>query len=167
MIPAPLVPYPSTAMTQFWDSLTDQILESPDMPLFVRQRGGKARGTIIVHDSGRELLIVDNAPANFFLSAAVYGYRFTVPQLMAMLVSGQLPVAMILTRAERQNARFVGVQRVRMTPPNLNALRFRVDHRVPIGLNAPLRSISTLPINDVERHTKLFLSVSNMFLSPM
>jgi hypothetical protein len=154
-------------MTRFWDSVVDQMVQDPTVPLFIRRRGGKGRGSVIMHSSGRELLLVDNAPANFFLSAAIHGHQFTVPQLMAMLASGQLPVAIILTRVERQNARFAGSQRRKMTPPNLNTLRLRVDHRVPIGLNAPVGGLATLPIKDLEKHTKLFLSVSNMFLSPM
>ena len=161
------VPVPSAAMTEFWDSVVEQMVQDPTVPLFIRQRGGKGRGSIIMHSSGRELLLVDNAPANFFLSAAIHGHQITLPQLMAMLASSQLPVAIILTRVERQRARFAGSQRSKMTPPNLNALGFRVDHRVPIGLNAPLAGLATLPIKDLEKHSKLFLSVSNMFLSPM
>jgi hypothetical protein len=167
MSSTPVVPAPSAAMRQFWDLVVSQMVQDPTVPLFIRQRGGKGRGSVMMHSSGRELLLVDNAPANFFLSAAIHGHQFTVPQLMAMLASGQLPVAIILTRVERQNARFTGSQRRNMTPPNLNTLRFRVDHRVSIGLNAPLGSLATLPIEDLENHTKLFLSVSNVFLSPI
>ena len=161
------VPAPTGAMTRFWDSVVGQMVEDPAVPLFIRQRGGKGRGSVIIHNSGRELLLVDNAPANFFLSAAIHGHQFSIPQLMTMLASGQLPVAIILTRVERQNARFTGSQRRKMTPPNLNTLRFRVDHCAPIGLNAALVGLATLRIKDLEEHTRLFLSVSNMFLSAM
>ena len=88
MSPPPAMPAPSAAMTRFWDSVVDQMVQDPTVPLFIRQRGGKGRGSVIMHSSGRELLLVDNAPANFFLSAAIHGHQFTVPQVMAMLASG-------------------------------------------------------------------------------
>jgi hypothetical protein len=73
---------------------------------------------------------------------------------------------MILKSQERSLARFIGVQRANMNPPNLNSLGYRVSHQQAIGLNSRT-ALTAMPISTLEAHFVLFLSPSNMFLEAL
>ena len=59
-----------------WDALIEECLASKDLPLFVRRWGrAEARGQIVQHISGRQLVPSDNTLANWVFVQAYAGMR--------------------------------------------------------------------------------------------
>src|SRR5262249_20583255 len=107
----------------------------------------------------------DNAPANWSLSCALHGRTPTTTEIRDGLEAGRIPVAFALSAAERGVARYKGTQRLKMEPPNLNTLGWKVCHVVDIGMNerAP---VADLPFERLAKHFRLFMHPRNMFVVP-
>lgn len=100
---SPQRPRVKTEMLRYWDDLVRQWVADADMPLPVRKRG--LRGNVTPHAvTGRPLLCVDNAPANWCMSNALLGNRPTIQGVRRALEDGRLPVAKVLTDTEREMA---------------------------------------------------------------
>jgi hypothetical protein len=144
--------------------LIDEWLNRTDLPLLLRLKKGN-RGEPTQHETGRMLVCTDNAPANWALSCAILGRTPTVAELQEGLENGRVPIALALSASERAVARFKGIQRPKMDPPNLNTLGWKVCHIVDIGLNQRCL-ISTISLQRLVNHFRLFLNPRNMFVAP-
>jgi len=147
---------------QHWTDLIEGWIADETLPLLVRKTG--MRGSVIAHKTGRDLVPVDNAPANWVLSSALAGKRPTLAEVIDDLEASRLPIAMMLKKAEREAARYLGTQRAKMDPPNLNTLGYKVCHIEPVGLGK--LQLQTEPITTLAEHMRLFLSPKNMFVVP-
>ena len=145
-----------------WRELVRAWSTDPSLPLLVRAGGN--RGEAVTHGSGRTLVRTDNSPANWAFASALLARTPSAQDALAALVAGQLPVAMVLKRAERQHARYSGLLRATMDPPNLNTLGWKVAHIDRVGLADS--AIEDLPLADLQEHLRRFLDPSNMFLVP-
>jgi hypothetical protein len=156
-------PKVAQSVAAHWSRVLAQWLEDGSVPLLVRKAG--PRGTIVHHQSGRPVVPVDNAPANWVLSSALSNRMPSLPEIMQALESGELPVGFALTAIERTTANFRGTQRIVMDPPNLNSLGWTVCDIEPVGLGTrqPLHEVA---IDHLLNHMRRFLSVDNMFVVP-
>jgi len=134
-------------------------LADKSLPLLIRKYR-RDRGHTKSHKSGRTLVPCDNAPANYFLSSALFDYPFAAKEVPERLESGELPVGMIADAG----ATYKGHQSVNMDPPNLNTLNFKICHIEPVGIG--YGDITQMDIERLKDHMYRFLSVKNMFLLP-
>ena len=63
-----------------------------------------------------------------------------------------------------KEATYKGQQRVKMVPPNLNSLNYKVCHVEPVGIG--YGEIERIDIDVLKSHMYTFLSISNIFLIP-
>lgn len=133
----------------------------PDLPLLVR-KAQQNRGSIVLHESGRQLVPVDNSPAQWALSFALTLGPIDLATVKDLLAKDRIPTAMVFSKEERARARYrcsLGQS------TDFNAKGWKLAHIKPVGLNrrAP---IGTLPIEDVQEHFLRLMTPSNMFVVP-
>lgn len=146
-----------------WDALIEAWIACRDLPMFVRRWGrAEARGQIVRHVSGRELVPSDNTLANWVFVQAYAGVRLSIDDIRRLVKQRELPVALALKATERSLAEFRGL---RGGFENPNDLGWRVCHKHPIGIRYR-GALADLPIGEIEQHFRYFLSPSNMFLVP-
>lgn len=146
-----------------WDGLLEEWVNCADLPLFIRKsQRGAGRGWVLKHRTGRELVPTDNTPANWSLTLALQGKCPSLEDIRASIRNDAVPVAMAMTKAERDGARFKGT---RAEFAELNALGWKVCHKVPVGLRQR-GSITEIPLEVLSKHFLAFIAPSNMFLVP-
>jgi hypothetical protein len=142
-----------------YEELVEDWVDDSSVPLLIRKQK-KNKGHILKHKTGRLLVPVDNAPANWFLSSALKGKHISLSNILPWLESGQLPVAMIPDKG----AIYRGKQKINMDPPNLNTEGWTIRHTA--GLELGQREITKMDLPDLQDHMRKFLSPRNMFLIP-
>jgi hypothetical protein len=146
-----------------WETIIEQWIAARDLPLFVRRWGREeARGQIVKHSSGREVVPSDNSLAHWVFVSAFDNDRPTLADIRQLIERRELPVALALRASERVGCEFKGGKNLRASPRELG---WRVCHKEPVGLRQPGR-LAELPIGTLEAHFRRFLSPSNMFLVP-
>ena len=160
-------PQVSQRVLEHWDGVLLEWASAHDAPLLVRKYGSHqfGRGSAHLHATGRTLVPVDNAPANWCLASALLGRTPTLSELIQALETGELPIAMILKRGEREAATYSGRLSGGDDVPNVNSLGWKVAHIDPVGLRtrAPITEIA---IEVLQAHHVRLLSPANMFLVP-
>ena len=93
-------PEPSKVMVKRWDDYVRDWSTNKRRPLFIRRRTA-GRGSVIQHESGRQLVPVDNSTAHW-VYRAVLANRAPPKRLYIQ----SIPVAMALTKDERRKATY-------------------------------------------------------------
>ena len=160
-------PRPSADVAAHWDSVIASWAGDVGVPLLVRKHDRKdnRRGSALRHNSGRVLVPVDNAAANWCMANALLGRRPTLRELATALDEHRLPVAMILARGEGDGARCRGLFGRCDDTPDLNDLGWKVAHLRPVGLRQRAK-LTEVPLADLQDHLRRLLSPSNMILVP-
>lgn len=155
-------PCVSARMALAWHQRVSEWVNDPDAPLLVRYGRGH-RGEVVPHPGGRVIVIVDDAPAYYFLSLALEERLPTVAELRRDLEDGHLPIARSLTQTERFGARYTGTLES-MNAPDLRELGYSLCHVTQIGL----RRGALIERNPVEllAHSLLLLSPINSYVVP-
>ena len=155
-------PSPTPHIIQEWETLIQEWIDTPDLPLFARKHKGN-RGSEIIHLSGRILIPVDNSPAHWSLSQALLNKTTSIDDIRIALENDQIPVAMAFTKEEKVKAKY---RFTRGSSKNINQYGWKVAHIEPVELpfREPLREA---PINLLTNHFKRLMSPSNMFLIPL
>jgi hypothetical protein len=143
-----------------WTELLDAWVADEELPLLIR-RGSAGRGRILKHDSGRDLVPTDNSPADWAFSLALDGEVPTVRDLRDWFISDLIPIAMVLTREEKQAARY----RCTRQRVSLGTLGWKIAHVAEVGLGRV--SLSTMALGLLQSHCRSFLDPRNMFLVPL
>jgi len=131
-----------------------------EMPLLVR-RSGAGRGQLIRHVSGRGLVPADNSPAHWSLSLALQSEVPTLGDIRTLLERDLIPIAMILSRKEREQATY----RCTRSAVSLNELGRKVAHIEDVALGRG--ELETMPIASLRSHFLRFMMPSNMFVMPL
>ena len=66
-------------MKEHWESLIRAWGDS-DLPIVIRKSGG-VRGSLVVHPSGRKLVMTDNSPAQWAFSRAFAGCAYSLSEI--------------------------------------------------------------------------------------
>ena len=157
----PLRPRIEPSVLLAWEGLLDEWTEEPELPLFIRKFKDN-RGHRIAHSSGRVLVPTDNSPAHWSISLAYAGRCPSLAEVRTMLENDEIPVAMAISRAEKEGAHY---RCTRQTLAGPNELGWKVAHIEDVGLGysgAP----KEVAIASLAAHHKRFLSPSNIFLVP-
>jgi hypothetical protein len=146
---------------QHWDSLIHAWLVS-DLPLVIRKSGG-ARGEMIVHQSGRKIILADNSPAQWAFSRAYAGELYALDDIRRLLENDKIPFAFATKSAEKARMTF----RCTLSVADcVNTCDWKLCHIQEVGLKTRI-SVTDLPIEILERHFSLFLNPVNLFLVPL
>lgn len=160
-----LRPYPSKEQIIFWDELVREWANKPDIPLFVRNysKSNNNRGSITYGFSGREFITVDNSPAQWLYVMACDDHKILLNEILVLLKTGKIPVAMILPAEEKRKAVYCGSLGKTL---NTQKLGWKLAHIDQIGEGLSKIKISTSKESFLEDHFKKFMSPSNMFVIP-
>lgn len=159
---SPARPEPLPDVLDNWDALIAAWAEDDSLPLFARKFKDN-RGAHLAHVSGRVVIPADNTPAHWAFAQALHGACPTLDDVRRSIEGNFIPVAMILSRAERQLAALTGS---RTRSENLNAAGWKLAHIKPIGLKRAI-ALPDVPIERLREHFRLFMSPSNMFVVPL
>jgi hypothetical protein len=151
------------AVQRRWDTLLYDWLACEQAPLLIR-KSSMNRGTIYAHPSGRAIVLTDNAPANWALSAAVLGMVPTLNEALEALRTGTLPVTMAFKAAEKKHAVFKGVLSKMRNPPNLNLLGWKVCHIDGVAGEDRRPMLDKRDLPSLKEEMRRLLSPSNMFV---
>jgi hypothetical protein len=144
-----------------WDRMIEEWMNDETLPIYVRKMS-RNRGQKIKHNSGRILVPADNSPANWSFSSAFSDLRPTLAEIKVLIENDEIPVAMAMSRLERQAAHF---RCTRSSVRNPNQLNWKVCHKRPFALQAH-GEITEMPISIIQRHFRYFISPLNLFLIP-
>lgn len=160
-------PRPSPEVAAHWDRVVSSWADDVAVPLLVRKhdRRDNRRGSALQHNTGRVLVPVDNAAANWCMANALLGRRPTLAELATALDEHRLPVAMILARGEGEGARCRGLLGRCDDTPDLNDLGWKVAHLRAVGLRQRAK-LTEVPLGALQDHMRRLLSPSNMILVP-
>ncbi len=163
MADSPVARGSSLDVAEQWEGLVAAWVEDPALPLLVRKAALK--GAAVPHAaSGRELLHVDNSPANWSLASALLGRRPTLHEVRAGLRAGAILIAMVKLNVVDERSTYRGLLRASMDPPNLNTPRLKVCHVLPVGTSD--RTAAKMPLDTLKEDTRRLLNPSNMFVVP-
>ena len=143
-----------------WKKLLHEWELQEDIPLLVRKDvASKRRGSVVVHESGRELVRCDNSPAQWGCWLAVAGRTPSVAQVRESFERDEIPVAMAFAREEREQAQY----RCQLGKYSVNERGWKLCHVEPVGMNVrtPLERI---PIAQVQAAFRNLLDPANYFL---
>lgn len=154
-------PRVTDSVLQYWDSLLEEWVHAEDLPLFVRKAKDN-RGHVLRHSSGRAIVPTDNSPAHWSIVSAHLGICPTLDDVRRMLNADAIPVAMVISRAEKDGAQY---RCTRGSIPNPNQLGWKVAHIDDVGLGYA-GSLLDITIPMLAAHHKRFLAPSNIFLVP-
>lgn len=148
-------------MLTHWDGLLDAWVAAEDLPLYVRKASNN-RGHALRHPSGRVVVPTDNSPAHWSSVLAFQGAKPTLDDVRRLVQEDRVPVAMVISRAEKEGATY---RCTRGDVPNPNQLGWKVAHIDDVGLGYGGHILDvTLPV--LAAHHKRFLAPSNIFLVP-
>lgn len=153
-------PRVSPNIAESWSILVDDWIASESLPLYVR-RHRRNRGSIITHQSGRELVPCDNSVAHWIYALALGGICPPLDKIAEFIKSDRIPIAMAFNSAEKQNATYTcGKQ-----PVSLNKLGWKICHIDSVGFRSRI-DLATCPFDSIVSHFRKYVSPANMFLVP-
>ncbi len=155
-----LRPTVSAKILGCWDRLIAEWVETDDILIYIRRNRGD-RGSIIQHDSGRQLVPVDNSTAQWAYALALGGICPTVDQVRQLVREDKIPVAMVLKKPEAAKATY----KCLIGDWSLNVFGWKLCHIEPVRFRSKI-DITATPIEHFKAHFVKFMSPSNTFLVP-
>jgi hypothetical protein len=159
---SPIRPDCTAEAKKYWDSLISKWAKDPNLPLFVRKQGDH-RGQSVIHDSGRELILTDNSPAQWVYSLCYQDKRYKLRDIQSLLLKDEVPVAALLRPTERGNAKYKCT--LSSLQGDLVLLGWKLAHVNSSGLRTSKR-LEEQPIASLMTHFVRSMSPSNMILLP-
>ena len=144
-----------------WDEVIDKWATESDMPLIIRKSSG-ARGSEVVHSSGRRIIISDNSPAQWVCYLALNGEVKSVSEIKQALLDDKVPISFAIKEEDKSKI----IYRQTLSEYSINKLGWKLCHkdRVGIGNNEDPK---TMNIDTVIDRFKNLMKPSNFFLIPL
>jgi hypothetical protein len=147
-----------------WDDLIASWAADDSLPLLIRKRErGVARGEVVIHDTGRELVLTDNSPAWWSYLGAFSERLPSLSDVRSALMEDTIPVTMVVDREMVARSRY---RCCTVGEPGPNTRGWKVCHKREVGLGGR-HPFKHRPLNLLQAHFRDFLSPSNMFLVPL
>jgi hypothetical protein len=169
----PSRPRPSEPSLDYWRSLVAEWCERMDLPLLVRKGGH--RGILGKLPSGRKFVRCDNSPAHWAFMGCCAGEHPTLDEVSCQITSGQLPVAMARTRAEKLLVEagshtawggFISRSKYGQVNRFTDGRAYKLCHLKPVGLGSR-GEVEEFEEAALKEHMRLLLDPSNMIVVPL
>ena len=152
-----IVKFPTKDQINIWEGILDEWVSDKTLPLFRRKPSG-GRGSQVIHEAGRALMITDNTPAHWVYRTAVLNAdKPTFSIVREAIRNNTFPIAMMMKKVEKE---FLLKSQVSNSSFRLGNENWKVAHIEPIALSRQ----QNLTIEQYEAHHRKFLSLSNMYL---
>jgi hypothetical protein len=158
---SPSRPRIDTKALQAWKDLA-RAWASSSLPLVIR-KSGLARGSVIRHESGRDLVIADNSPAQWAFNRAFGGAVYALADVISLMEMDQIPFTYIAKASEKPLMRYKCTLKAE---DNINARGWKLCHIQEIGLGTRT-PIERLEIGTLVNHFIRFVDPNNHFLVPL
>jgi hypothetical protein len=144
-----------------WDDLI-KLWATSDLPLAIRKSGG-VRGAVMKHQTGRELIIADNSPAQWSFVQAYERKVYTLEAITRCLETDEIPFTLVAKRSEKERMRY---RRTLAPAENVNKRGWKLCHiqDIGLGIRTPLEEV---PLDKLKDHFQLLMRPSNHFLIPL
>jgi hypothetical protein len=144
-----------------WDALLMEWVNDPSLPLLIR-KSSEVRGSVIIHESGRRLIPVDNSPSQWSCSLALGSHVPSRSEIQELFAKDAIPISFAHKKHEKAQRTY----HCTLGKYSVNKAGWKLCHINPVGLNtaAPIRCI------DVKQLKAAFinlLSPTNYFLLPL
>jgi len=142
-----------------WSALIDDWSNDPDSPLIIRKTG-PVRGSVTVHETGREVIFCDNSPAQWVAEEV---FKLSTPRLSDIkefLAQDKIPFKFIAKRGEQNSAKYKCVSN-----GDFNKAGWKLCHIDAVGLNSR-KGIYLEDINFLKKKFKLLLDPAIFFILP-
>lgn len=143
-----------------WDEIIDAWVNDVDTPLIIR-KSSSFRGSEIVHNSGRRIILSDNSPAQWVCYLSLCGKVMSLPEIRQALIEDRIPFALALTREEKARSTY----KETLKDYSINKLGWKLCHKEPVGIGN-IRDPKSKNIGIIIDHFKRFMKPSNFFLVP-
>ena len=143
-----------------WGELIAAWLGAPELPLYVRKARGN-KGSLLTHESGRQIVPVDNSPAQWAYWEAAHGRCPSLADVHELMERDKIPVAFALSAAEGKAARY----RCGLAAHPLNAFGWKLCHIDPVALGHR-GDVRAAPLELIESHFRRQISPANLFVVP-
>ncbi len=143
-----------------WNDLLKEWNTDDSLPLFVR-KGSLARGSEIMHATGRKIIPTDNSPAQWACSLALRGKVPTILEIHDWFSKDEIPVSFAHKSIEREQRQY----HCTLGKNGINDSGWKLCHIKPVGQ----KNRASLDLVDIDRLKQSFfdlLSPSNYFLIP-
>lgn len=142
-----------------WEKVTLEWIADKSMPLIARKKTkSQGRGQLIHHPSGRDIIISDNTFPDWMYSNILRGKTYELSELKSLLDRDELPIAFSFEKWEKAEAKYTKTF-------SENLKYWKVCHIEAVGFNSR-KSITEIPIGDIELHFKKLVNPKNIFLLP-
>lgn len=153
-------PQPSSRTRAVWDAVINDWANAEDLPLLIRKTSDN-RGSVVRHRSGREMIPVDNSPAQWAYALACGDSAPTLDEVRHLFAMDQIPIAMVFKKAERAVAKY----HCALGKLGTATAGWKLGHLHPAGLGSG--EVAQMPIDALKGHFRVLMSPSNMFLMPL
>ena len=143
-----------------WDEVIDKWATESDMPLIIRKSSG-ARGSEVVHSSGRRIIISDNSPAQWVCYLAMSGEVKSVSEIRQALLDDKVPISFAIKKEDKSKIAY----RQTLKDYSINKLGWKLCHKDPVGIGNN-EDPKTMNIDTVIDLFKKLMKPSNFFLIP-
>ena len=144
-----------------WDEVIDRWAAESDMPLIIRKSSG-ARGSEIVHTSGRRIIISDNSPAQWVCYLALSGETRSIDEIRQAILDDKIPISFAIRKEDMSTI----THKQTLKSYSINKLGWKLCHKEPVGIGNN-EDIGTMNIDTVIDLFRKLLKPSNFFLIPM
>jgi hypothetical protein len=155
---SPSCPKIKREVEKHWDNLLNEWIADKSLPLYIRKKQSEEIlfGQPIKHISGRIIVLTDNYPALWSYISAFEGEKPSIKDIKQKIKDDQIPIAMGIKKRDPR----VKFKCTMKRDPN-----WRYCHIEELGTKKR-GHVSEITIEKIEKHFKLFLAPSNMFVLP-
>lgn len=142
-----------------WSALVDEWSNDPNSPLVIRKTG-PARGSVTIHETGREIIYCDNSPAQWVAEEVFNLKTPQLPDIKDYLVKDKIPFKFIAKKGEQDLAKYKCVSN-----GDFNKAGWKLCHINAVGLNSS-KPLKMEDINLLKKKFTLLLDPTNFFILP-
>jgi len=145
-----------------WDTLLLDWIHDKSLPLVMRTAKAPP-GSIVTHDTGREIIPSDNSPASWALTLAERGATPRKAEIQQSLQADSIPFALAIKAANKPVTKYqCNLAKIWDNP---NVRRWKVAHIFPVGTRLR-HSIAQFPLRELHIHFLRLMSPRNMYVVP-
>jgi len=148
-------------VAKHWDNLLNDWVADKSLPLYIRKKQSEKilYGQPVKHISGRIIVLTDNYPALWSYISAFEEKKPSIEDIKLKIERDEIPIAMGIKKGE---------QRVKFKCTMKRDSNWRYCHIDGIKFEnlKKKQAVSEISIEKIEKHFKLFLAPSNMFVLP-
>ena len=158
---SPLNHKPTQSHLDSWESVIKEWINDKNFPLVIR-KGPNPRGSVVIHSTGRRIIVADNSFSQWIYYHIIKGEIFSLRELKEKLRNDEIPFSFVIKAKDRP---FVKYSKT-IGEHSTGKLGWKLCHKEPVGINKR-KKIEDIPIEQLENHFYKLANPKNMFVLPL